>query len=151
MRVILQTWRPILRTSSSLRCENSGPGHIQRIYSSSYSVHNIQLNVSALQLEIFRHFDQRYTANLLSNTAHIVQFTLCELWSRTYTMHLQLHIFRLQYYFERICAAVGDISTIQCALYSKLCAKCSAHPPVYMMSTVVPAIYNVVTALHIQA
>jgi hypothetical protein len=151
MSVTLHIWCLIQRTSSSLRCVNCASGHMQRIYSSLYSGHYIQLNVSALQLEIFRHFDERYTANLVSNTAHIVQFTLCELWSRTYTMHLQLHIFRLQYYFERICAAVGDISTIQCALYSKLCAKCSAHPPVYMMSTVVPAIYNVVTALHIQA
>jgi hypothetical protein len=53
-------------------------------------------------------------------------------------MHLQLHIFRLQYSFDRICAAIGDISTIQCALYCKLGAKYSAHPPVYSMWTVIP-------------
>jgi hypothetical protein len=86
MSVILQSWWQIQRTSSSLHNVYCGPGHIQRIYSLSYSGHNIQLNESALQLEIFRHFDPHYTANLVSNTAHIVQFTLCELWSRTYTM-----------------------------------------------------------------
>jgi hypothetical protein len=88
---------------------------------------------------------------LVPNTAHILQITLCELWSRTYTMHLQLHIFRLQYSFERICAAIGDISTIQCALHCKLGAKYSAHAPVYTMWTVVPDMYNVVTSPHIKA
>jgi hypothetical protein len=29
---------------------------------------------------------------LVPNTAHILQFTLCELWSRSYAMHLQLRI-----------------------------------------------------------
>jgi hypothetical protein len=82
-------------------------------YSSAYSGHNIQLNVSVLPLEISRPFNAHYTAILVPNTAHILQIALCELWSRTYTMHLQLHIFRLQYSFERICAAIGDISTIQ--------------------------------------
>jgi hypothetical protein len=86
MRVTLQIWCLIQRTSFSLRCVNCIPGHIQRIYSSSYSGHNIQLNVTALQLEIFRHFDPRYTANWESNTAHILRFTLCELWSRSYAM-----------------------------------------------------------------
>jgi hypothetical protein len=133
MRVILQIWCLIQRTSSSFRCVNCGPGHIQRIYSSAYSGHNIQLNVSALQLEIFRHFDPRYTANLVSNTAHIVQFTLCELWSRTYTTYLQLLIYRPQYSTERNCAAIGDIPTLRSALYCKLGVKYSAHSPVYIM------------------
>jgi hypothetical protein len=96
-RVILQIWRQIQRTSSSLRCVNCGPGHIQYNYSSAYSGYNIRLNISALLLEIIGHIDARYTANLESNTAHIVQFTLCELRSRTYTMQWQLPIFRLQY------------------------------------------------------
>jgi hypothetical protein len=150
IRVILQIWCQIQRTSSSLRCVNCVPGHIQRIYSSSYSGHNIQLNVSALQLEIFRHFDPRYTAYLVSNTAHILRFTLCELWFRTYTMHLQLRIFRLQCSSERICATVGDISTIQWALYCNPGAKYSARSAVYAMSNVVPDIYNVITAAYIQ-
>jgi hypothetical protein len=131
MSVILQIWCQLQSTSCSLRCVNCVPGHIECNYSSAYSGFNIRLNLSALLLEIPRHFDVRYTANFVSNTAHILQFTLCELWSRTYTMHLQLHIFSLQYSFERICAAIGDISTIHCALYCKLGAKYSAHPPVY--------------------
>jgi hypothetical protein len=137
--------------SSDLRYVNCGPGHIQYIYSSAHSDFNIHLNVSALQLEISRQFNARYTANLVPNTAHILRFTLCELWSRTYTIHLQHHTFRLQYSSERICAAIGNISTIQCSLYCKLGAKYSAHPPVYAMWTMVPDIYNVVTDLHVQA
>jgi hypothetical protein len=39
----------------------------------------------------------------------------------------------LQYSTERICAAIGDISTIQCTLYCKHGAKFSAHPPLYAM------------------
>jgi hypothetical protein len=68
----------------------------------------------------------------------------------TYTMHLQLHIFRLQYSIERICAAIGDNRTLRCPLYCKFGAKYSAHHPVYPMRTVVLDIYNVITAPHIQ-
>jgi hypothetical protein len=128
-----------------------GPVHIQFNNSSAYSGLNIQQKVSALVLEISRQFNARYTANLMPNIAHIPQFTLWELWPRTYTMYLHLRIFRLQYATERICAAIDDISTIQCAIYCKLVAKYSAHPPDHSMWTVVPAICNVVTALHIQA
>jgi hypothetical protein len=102
-------------------------------------------------LQISRYLDARYTANLVPNSAHILRFTLCELWSRTYTMHLQIRIFRLQYSSERICAATGDISTIQHALYCKLWAKFSAYPPVCAMWTVLPDIYKVFTAPHILA
>jgi hypothetical protein len=130
MRAILQAWIQIQRTSYSLYYVDGGPGHIQCSYSSAYSGLNIQLNVSVLPLEISRPFNAHYTAILVPNTAHILQITLCELWSRTYTMHLQLHIFRLQYSFERICAAIGDISTTECALYCKLGSKYSAHLPV---------------------
>jgi hypothetical protein len=86
MRVILQIWCQIQRTSSSLYYVDGGPGHIQCSYSSAYSGLNIQLNISALQLEISRICNARHTANLVPNTAHILQYTLCELWSRTYTM-----------------------------------------------------------------
>jgi hypothetical protein len=150
MRVILQTCCLIQRTSSNLCYVNCGPVHIQYIYSSAHSDFNIHLNVSALLLEISRQYNARYTANLVPNTAHILRFKLCELWSRTYTMHLQLHIFSLQYSFERICAAIVHITSIQCALYCKLWAKCSAYPPVYAMRTVVPDTYNAFTARHIQ-
>jgi hypothetical protein len=47
---------------------------------------NIQLKVSALQLEISRQFNACYSEKLMPSIAHIPQFSLCELWSRTYTM-----------------------------------------------------------------
>jgi hypothetical protein len=149
MRVILQTCCQIQRTSSSLCYVNCGPGHIQCIYSSADSGINIRLNLSALLLEIIGHVDARYTANLVPNTVHILRYTLCELWSRTYTMHLQHRIFSLQYSSQRICAAIGGISAIQCALYCKLGAKYSPHPPVSATWPVVPAIYKVYSAPHI--
>jgi ribosomal protein S27E len=151
MRVIPQTRWQIQRTSPSLRCVNCGPGHIQCIYSSAYSDFNIHLNVSALLLEISLQFKARYTANFEPNTAHTVPFALCELWSRTYTMHLQHRIFRLHYSAVGICAAIVDITTLQFALYCKFGAKHSAHPPVYATWSVVPCIFNVITAPHIQA
>jgi hypothetical protein len=126
MSVILQSWCQIQRMSSSLRYLNCGLGHIQWKYSPAYSGFNILLNVSALLLEIYRQFNVRYTANLVPNTAHNLLFTLSELWSRIYTMYLQLHIFNIQYSAERIFTAIGDISTTQCALYCKLGAN-TAH------------------------
>jgi hypothetical protein len=131
MRVILLTWCQIQHTWLSLRYVNCGPGYIQCIYSTAYSVFNIHLNVSALLFEISRQFSARYTAFMVPNTAHILRFTLWELWSRTCTMHLQLHLFRLQYSFERICFAIVHITTILCALYCKRVAKYSARPPIY--------------------
>jgi hypothetical protein len=120
MLVKLQAWCQIQHTSYGLRYENCGPGHIQCIYSSACSGFNINLNVSALLLEISRQFNARYTANVVPNTAHVVKFTLCELLSRTYIMQLQLRIFRLQYLTDPICASIGDNRIYRCALYCKL-------------------------------
>jgi hypothetical protein len=150
MRLTLQTWYQIQRKSSTLRYLNCRPGHIHCKYSSAYSGFNIPLNVSALILGICRQINTPYTANFVPNSAHILQITPCELWSRTYTMHLQFRIFRLQYSAEGVCTAIGDITTIQCALCCKLDDKYSAHHPVYAMCTVVPDIYNVFTAPYIQ-
>jgi hypothetical protein len=86
MRVILLTWCQIQRTSSGLRYVYCGPGHIQSIFSFAHLDFSIHLNVFALLLEISRQFNARYTANLVPNIAHILRFTLCELWSRPYTM-----------------------------------------------------------------
>jgi hypothetical protein len=86
----------------------------------------------------------------MPNTAHILQFTLCELWFRPYTKYLQLSIFRLQYSAAGIIAAFVDITTFLCELYCKLGVKYSAHPPVYAMWTVDPAIYKVLVAPDIQ-
>jgi hypothetical protein len=133
MSVILQTWCQLQRTSSSFRYVNSGAARIQCIYSSAYSILNIRLNVSALLLEIIGHVHARFTAILVPNTAHILRYTLCVLWSRTYTTYLQLLILSPQYSTERICAAIGNIPKLRSALYCKLGAKYSAHPPVYAM------------------
>jgi hypothetical protein len=86
-----------------------GPGNLQCIYNSAYSGFSIKLNVSALLLEVSRQFSARYTASMVPNTAQILQFTLCDLWSRPYTMYLQLLLFKLQYSAERISAAIADM------------------------------------------
>jgi hypothetical protein len=113
----------IQRTTSRWRYVNCGPGHIQWNYSPRYSGFNIQQNVSLPLLEISCQFNERYNALSMPNTAHNHQFTQCDLRSRTYTMHLQHGIFILLYSTERICAAIGDNSTIQSALYHKHGAK----------------------------
>jgi hypothetical protein len=100
---------------------------------------------------ISRQWDARYTANIGPNIARILQFTLCELWSRTYTMHLQLRIVMPQYSTEPDCAATRDMPSFGCALCCNIGAIYSAHPSVYALWTVVPAIYYVITAPHIQA
>jgi hypothetical protein len=102
-----------------------------------------------LLLEISRQFNERHTANFEPNTAHILPFTLSELWFRLYTKYLQLRILSLQYSAAGIIAAIVDITSIQCALYCKLGAKYSAHRPVYAVWNVVPAICNAHTAPHI--
>jgi hypothetical protein len=148
-RVCLHTMRQIQSISSRFRCVNCRPGHIQGICSSAYLAFNILLNLPLLLLEICRYMDARYTANVEPNTAHMLPFTLCELWSRLYTKYLQLRIFGLQYSAAGIISAVVDITSFQCAWYCKHGAKYSAHPPVYAMWTVVPAIYKEFTAPHI--
>jgi hypothetical protein len=149
MCLILQTWWQLQRTSSSFRYVISGSAHIQCIYSSAYSILNIRQNVSALLLEICRYLHAWYTANFVSNTEPILRFALCELWSRSYTMHLQLRIFRLQYSAEGSSQAIRGMWPLQWALYCKLGAKYSTHPPAFAMWTVVPVIYNAFTAPHI--
>jgi hypothetical protein len=116
MLVILQTWCQIQRTSSGLRYVNYGRGHMQSIFRTAYLGFNIQLKVAPRQFQVSERFNVRYTANLVPNTVHIVQLSLCELWSRSYTMHLLLRIFRLQYSAVGICAAIVHITSIQCAL-----------------------------------
>jgi hypothetical protein len=66
-------------------------------------------------------------------------------------MKLLHGIFRLQYSNERIGAAIGDIWIIKCALYCTIRAKYRTHRLVYAVKTVIPYIYNVFTAPHIQA
>jgi hypothetical protein len=150
MRVILQTWCQIQRTSSSLRYMICGSGHIQSIYSSAYLRLNIQLKVGPLLMDVSRQCNERYTASLVPITAHILRVTLCEPLSQAYTMHLQLRIFRLHYSSQGRSHANGCISSMQWALYCKRGANYSAHSPVYAMWTVVPDMLTVFTAPHIQ-
>jgi hypothetical protein len=96
---------------------------IQCNYISAYLGFNIQLKVAPVLLEVTRQCYARYTANPVPNAVHTLHLSLCELWSRTYTKYLQLRIYVLQYSMERICAAIGDISTIQFALYCTLGAE----------------------------
>jgi hypothetical protein len=76
----------ITHISQFTLCELCGPRHIQCNYSSTYSGFNIQLNLSALILEIYPQCNVRYTAIVMPNTEHFLQFTLYELWSRPYTV-----------------------------------------------------------------
>jgi hypothetical protein len=128
---------------------NCGPGHIPCRYSCAYSDFSIQLKLPALLFEICRHLHARYTANLVPYIAHTLQFTLCELWYRTYTMELQLRIFRLQYSSERIGAAIGDIWTIKCALNCTICAK-TVRMIQFTLCELWSRPYNTFTAPHIQ-
>jgi hypothetical protein len=128
MRIILQTCCQIQRTSSSLCYVNCGPGHIQSTYSSAYLGLNIQLLAAPLLLEESRQFNARYPAFLVPYTAHILQFTLCDLWSRPFTKYFQHRIFRLQYSAEGSSPVIVGISTIQSALYCNLGANYSALP-----------------------
>jgi hypothetical protein len=107
------------------------------------------MNVSALLLEIPRQFNAHYTANSVPNRAHGLPFTLCELWSRTYAMYLQLRILRLQYSTERICTTIGDNRTYRCALYCKHGSKYSAHSSFDAVWTLIQDIYNVNKVPHI--
>jgi hypothetical protein len=52
---------------------------------------------------------------------------------------------------QRISADIGDVSTIEWALYSAFPAQCSLNPPDYAMSTLVRVKSNIFTVLLIQA
>jgi hypothetical protein len=133
MRVILQALSQIQCISSRLRYVNCGPGHIQGIYSSACLDRNIQLKVGPLLLEISRQFNALYTANLVSNTAHIVQITLCELWSRAYTRYLQLRILRLQLFSCRFLRCHGRYHMNSVRVILQTLCQIQRTTPVYAM------------------
>jgi hypothetical protein len=118
MSVLPQSVCRIQRTTASLRNVYCGPGHKKSIYSSAYSVQNIQLNVSVLLLEISRQYNARYTANLVPHTTHILQFTLCELWSG----HIQS-----TYSSAYICFNIRwNVSALLLELIGQFCARYTA-------------------------
>jgi hypothetical protein len=117
-----------------------------RIFRLQYSTQRISAaigDILSIQWALYCKLSAKYSGQ--------PQFRLSELWSRPYTVQLQLLIFRLQYSTESICAAIVDISTIQCALYCKHGTKYSAHPPVDAIWPVFPDIYNENTVPHILA
>jgi hypothetical protein len=149
MRVILHSWCQILRTSSSLRYVNYGPGHIQyillRTFRHQYSSERICAaigNISTIQSSLYCKLGAKYSA-------HHPVYAMWTMKTGTYTKCFQHRIFSLQYSAVGICAAIVHITTIQCALYRILGAKYSAHPPVFAMWPVIPAIYKVFSAPHI--
>jgi hypothetical protein len=79
MCIILQTLCQMQRTSSSLRYLDCGPGHKLCNYSSTYSGFNIQLIVSPPLLEIYRQFNEPYTANLvpIQRTTSSLRYLKC--------------------------------------------------------------------------
>jgi hypothetical protein len=82
MRVTLHTCCETQGTAAVLCYVKSGPGKIQYIYKSCYSVCNIQLTVSPSILLICRQWNARYTPHMLPSTGHKIRFGLCQLWSR---------------------------------------------------------------------
>jgi hypothetical protein len=149
MRDILHICCQIQRTSDGLRYVTSGPCQIICNCTFVYLGISIQLNVSPLPMVICRQFDARYFPHLLSNTAHVLLFMQCQLWTRSNTMLLQFCIFRPQYSFERISAAIGDMTTIRCGLYSTIAAKCSKHHPVCAFLILGAAESSIIAALQI--
>jgi hypothetical protein len=151
MRVVLHICCQMQTGSTGLRYVNSGPRQIQCNYISCYSVFNIQLIVSPLVLLVYRHIDACYAPHLLQNKASIILPSLCQLWSQSNIIYLHFLLFRHQYSNERIPADIGEMSTIQCALYSTFAAIFSINPRDYAMSYLVPAKSNIITVHPMQA
>jgi hypothetical protein len=151
MRIILHICSQIQAKYSRLRYVKSGPSQIQHNYSSSYAGINIQLDVSPLRLRVYRQIDPCYTSHLLPNTGHNIQFTLCQLWSRSNPIWVHMLMLSLQYSIERISAAIGRLSTIRCALYSTFVAKYRAQYPGYAITCLVPVKSNSITFIGVQA
>jgi hypothetical protein len=123
--IILHISCQILGILSGLSVANTGHRQIQYSYSSSYAAFNIHLNVSTSILVVYRYIDACYNPNLLPNTGHNIRFTLCQIWPPSNPMQLHFLIFSLQYSIERTSVDIGDMSTIQYALYSTFANKCS--------------------------
>jgi hypothetical protein len=88
---------------------------------------------------------------LLPNAGHNILFTLCQLWSRSYPIKLHFLIFRIQYSIEGTSVDIGDMSTLQCALYSTFAVKYRAQYPVCAMPSLMPVKSNIITFLDTQS
>jgi hypothetical protein len=86
----------IQRTSACLCYVNSVPCQIYHNCRFGDSAGNIQLDVPPFPLEICREFGAGHAPHLLPDTAHVLLFTLCQLWSGSNPMLLQVCIFMFQ-------------------------------------------------------
>jgi hypothetical protein len=127
--VIIHIFCQIKGSLCEFRYVKSGPGKIQYNYNSCYSWYNIQLNVIPSILVMCRQFNARYTPHLLPNKGRILLFSLCQQWSLSNKIYLHFLLFSLQYSIGRISVDIGEMSRIQCALYSTFAAKFSLNPP----------------------
>jgi hypothetical protein len=98
-----------------------------------------------------RQINARYNPHFLPNAAKILQITLYQHWLQSNPIELYFLLFWYQYTIERISADIGDMSTIQSALYCTFTAKFSLNPPDYANSTLIPVKSNIITVLLLQA
>jgi hypothetical protein len=126
-----------------------GSRQIQYYCSTTYPGFNIQLNVSPFPLKTCQQYHARYAPHLLTNTAHLLLFTFCQLGLRTSPMLLQYCTFCIKYSIERISVSIPDVATIRCALYLTFAVKYSAHQLVCAMSSVCPVKSSVTAVLEI--
>jgi hypothetical protein len=138
MRVILNICCQIERPTAGFCYVNSGPFQILCNSSIPYLGLSIQLNVSPIPLEICRPLDESCTPLLLPNTAHVILFTLCQLWSRSSRTLSQICIYGHEYSIERTSVSIRDMPTIRCAFHSTFAANYSSHQPFCAMSTLYP-------------
>jgi hypothetical protein len=121
------------------------------------TIYNV-ITAQHIQASIFNCSYLRCYSRYLDNSMCVILQTWCQIQRTSSSLrylnccpvHIQCNYSSthcwLQYSSERICAAIGGIPTFRCGLYCKPGAKYCAHPPVYDMWTVVPTIYNVITA-----
>ena len=109
--------------SSGLSRVKSGTSQIQRICSFESSSLVIQVKLSPYPLQVRQQQDERNTAYLLPNTAHISPFAHCQDWTRRNPAWLQFWILMLTYSNEGISACFAETLAIRCALYSTCDAK----------------------------
>jgi hypothetical protein len=152
MRVILNICCQIERPTAGFCYVNSGPFQILCNSSIPYLGLSIQLNVSPIPLEICRPLDESCTPLdesctplLLPNTAHVILFTLCQLWSRSSRTLSQICIYGHEYSIERTSVSIRDMPTIRCALHPTFRASYSVSQPACSMSAPGPDISSVVT------
>jgi hypothetical protein len=150
MCVIVQIWCQIQHTPSSLRYMNYDPGHIQCTCSSTYSGFNTAEcfsasigDISTIQCPLYCKHGAKYCAH---SSVYSVWTVVPAIYSVIAAPHIQASTFNwtnLRCYWNYVDNSASVILQSWCQY--------SAHPPVYAIWTVVPAIYSTITAPYIQA